>query len=130
MALESDQLTETVKIKVRSRLSFRLAAWGGKRRNKRLLKGLAAWNRDLMPPAFLNSALNLTSGDLSFLKSLAALRDGWHPFEISPTAVPGDQMRLAALGLILAAWRPDRLMLSDAGRFLLSLNAVDPALTK
>ena len=123
-------MTERVSINPCSRLRLRLTAWGGKRRNKRLLIELDRWNRDLMPPAFLNSALGVSSGDLAFLKTLAARREGWYPFDFTPAPVPGDQLRLAALGLILIAWSPARLLLSDAGRFLLSLNAVDPTLAK
>ena len=118
-----------MKIIALSRLRLRWAGWGGKRRNKRLLKELSTWNRDLMPPTVLNSALELTSGDLAFLRGLAGRRDGWQPLEfVDNGSIPGDPLRLAGLGLILIAWNPARLLLSDAGRFLLSLNAVDPAL--
>ncbi len=94
--------------------------------NKRLMKRLADWNRELRPPADIHAALELTDLDLSFLEYLARRPDGWLPFDTVPEA-PVDLERLAGLGLVRLGWPARRIRLTDAGRFLLVLTAVKPA---
>lgn len=98
----------------------------GNGRNKRLMKRLAKWNRELRSPEDIRAALELTDFDLSFLQYLSRRPDGWHPFDTAPEA-PIDLERLAGLGLIRLAWPAKRLSLADAGRFLLVLTAIDTA---
>ena len=112
-------MTEAVKINPLSAWRRLRLARGGKKRNKILLEVLAAWNLELKPPDQILSELNLRPDDLAFLESMAQMVEGWHPFEFSAGA-PGDQDRLARLGLIQLKGLARKIYLTDAGRYLLT----------
>ena len=116
-------MAETIKIKKIFFLRLMLLSRGGKDRNKALMKHLAAWNLEMWPTRDISSALGLDSHDLDLLEELAHLEDGWHPYESASEGVVGNPERLAGLGLIRLKWRPRRICLTDAGRFLLVLTA-------
>ncbi|MDR1045605.1 MAG: hypothetical protein LBP33_10885 [Candidatus Adiutrix sp.] len=107
---------------------FRLAglARGRKKRNRALLERLAAANLALKEPWEISGEVGAGPDDLAFLEALARLPGAWHDYEFSETRRPGDQARLAALGLIYLSLFPRKIYLSDAGRFLLSLSAPRP----
>jgi hypothetical protein len=103
-----------------------LSRIGNGHRNRRSMKRLAAWNRELKAPEDIRAALGLAERDMSFLRRLALRPDGWQPFAAAPGA-PLDLERLVGLGLIRLAWPARRLRLADAGRFLLVLTEIDTA---
>ena len=121
-------MTEAVKINKIPFFRLLGLSRGGKKRNKRLLASLAAANLALCPPREINAELGCTPEDLVFLDSLARRPGGWLDSEFAETPQPGDQTRLAELGLIFLSRRQGKIYLSDAGRFLLSLSSVDPEL--
>lgn len=85
-----------------------------------MLARLAQYNCRLTPAARILSDVGLDSDDMAFLNSLGLLPNGWRPVIFSPVSIPGNQARLAALGLIFFNKKRE-ISLSDAGRFLLVL---------
>ena len=121
-------MSEIVKINKISFWRLLVLSRGGKKRNKRLLARLAAANLTLRTAREINAELGSTPEDLAFLDSLAGRPGRWHDYGFSETPQPGNQARLAELGLIFLSRRPGKIYLSDAGRFLLSLSSLDPEL--
>ncbi|UQZ89472.1 hypothetical protein C4J81_09775 [Deltaproteobacteria bacterium Smac51] len=113
-------MTDEIQINKISSFELSKLSKGGKKRNKNLLERLAVHNRQMTSPAEILSQLEISGDDLQFLNSLGHRPDGWHPFVFSTGKVPGDQKRLAALGLILFG-KKRKISLADAGRFLLVL---------
>jgi hypothetical protein len=92
-----------------------------------LAERLALWNQELRSPERILEALELTLADLRLLKALGGRLNGWHAFEFDARE-GAEAGPLAALGLVrLGRWLR-RVRLTGAGRTLLLLTEIDPAI--
>ena len=110
----------------RAPLGTRLRFYGrAKALSKALMERLTAWNLELRSPERILENLSLTELEIDLLRRLGLRPEGWIAYA-SGSGQAADSGRLAALGLArLARWRR-RIALTDAGRFLLVLTALDP----